>query len=554
MPSASTRIKLAYAIGLLVLVAYLSHCLALNYVIDDSYITFRYARNFVNGHGLVFNPGERVEGYTNFLWAMLLSAVLYAKPNTNLLFAAQVLGIGFGIATIVLVIRFPLLVGQEFGPFCLIAGAFLALNSAFCAWSTAGLETTLFTFLVFAGSYTYVYFQQTGRKFFLVPAIFALAAMTRPEGILIFGVTFLHLAVNQFRSRKAILSKQTLTWLAIFAAIYLPYYFWRLSYYGYPLPNTFYAKVGVGFDQYKRGMHYLLDYVRWYGGLIFLLPLPLLLRNKLKPWIEFFLLLIGTYCAYVIYVGGDGLGFFRFIVPITPFIYILCQEGLRVLYHALNKPFFNGSEWKTVAITCLLLAVSLGYTGRQSLRELLFPNHSRWYEPQSELSFPFIGKDHTYLSFDNYFVDRQAIAAKWLEANAAPNSLVASTPAGSISYNMNLRVIDMLGLNDVHIAHTRSLTQGRDRAGHEKGDGQYVLSRSPDYVLLGNVAVLPKQLTEEEMAKKLVRKSEHEIWADPTFHKNYELVSVKVSDDPIFRYFTFYKKKSLAIGQVSLIP
>jgi hypothetical protein len=145
------------------------------------------------------------------------------------------------------------------------------------------------------------------------------------------------------------------------------------------------------------------------------------------------------------------------------------------------------------------------------------------------------------------------MAAKWLEANASRDALVASTPAGSIAYNMSLNVIDMLGLNDNFIAHSRSVgeTRGWNRAGHEKGDGKYVLFRSPDYILLGNVAVLPKPLSEEEMAEKLVRKSEHEIWDDPDFHKNYELVSVKLNDEGVFRYFTFYRKKSINISQTN---
>ena len=42
---------------------------------DDAFISFRYARNLLEGHGLVFNPGERVEGYTNFLWVLELAAL-----------------------------------------------------------------------------------------------------------------------------------------------------------------------------------------------------------------------------------------------------------------------------------------------------------------------------------------------------------------------------------------------------------------------------------------------------------------------------------------------
>ena len=76
---------LYYAVILEIFTGYLWHCLAINYVEDDSFISFRYAKNFVNGDGLVFNPGERVEGYTNFLWVMMLSGFLWLIPTANLL-------------------------------------------------------------------------------------------------------------------------------------------------------------------------------------------------------------------------------------------------------------------------------------------------------------------------------------------------------------------------------------------------------------------------------------------------------------------------------------
>jgi arabinofuranosyltransferase len=174
------------------------------------------------------------------------------------------------------------------------------------------------------------------------------------------------------------------------------------------------------------------------------------------------------------------------------------------------------------------------------------PDRARWFEPQSELSFPGDSHDHSYRWFGNYFVDRLAVAARYLETHAPRGSLVASTPAGSIAYYMNHRVIDMLGLTDRHIARTAGIYQGEwqyGRAGHEKGDGPYVLSRAPDFILMGNVAVLPFPLDERSMATKLVFKSEHELWAEPEFHARYELVSVRLADSGPFQYFTFYRRK-----------
>ena len=55
-----------------VCLAALAHALWFDHTADDAYITFRYVDNWVRGHGLVFNPGERVMGYSNFLWVVVL--------------------------------------------------------------------------------------------------------------------------------------------------------------------------------------------------------------------------------------------------------------------------------------------------------------------------------------------------------------------------------------------------------------------------------------------------------------------------------------------------
>ena len=222
---------------------------------------------------------------------------------------------------------------------------------------------------------------------------------------------------------------------------------------------------------------------------------------------------------------------------------------LKPLERAAPRPSWHGLTLKAgfgaVAAACVLL------TGQQTLLRLLLRDHYRWHEPHSGLSFPGLGTDHSYNWFDTYFVERQALAARWLQSHAAPNALVASTPAGSIGYHMDLKVIDMLGLTDRHIAHKREASMGRGRAGHEKGDGQYVLSRSPDYVLLGNVVVLPEPISDADMPKKLVQKSEREIWATPEFHERYERVSVQLAAAGVF---TFFQKKGAATSNAHSVP
>ena len=61
----------------------LGHAFYFNYISDDAFITFRYADNFIRGKGLVYNAGERVEGYTNFLWLILLSLFIINSPRLS---------------------------------------------------------------------------------------------------------------------------------------------------------------------------------------------------------------------------------------------------------------------------------------------------------------------------------------------------------------------------------------------------------------------------------------------------------------------------------------
>src|SRR5437867_13225676 len=83
--------------------ALVAHSLVWNFVTDDAYISFVYARNLARHGQLVFNLGERVEGYTNFLWTVLLAGFLKIGVPAEL--ASRVLGAGFALATLGVTVR-----------------------------------------------------------------------------------------------------------------------------------------------------------------------------------------------------------------------------------------------------------------------------------------------------------------------------------------------------------------------------------------------------------------------------------------------------------------
>ena len=94
------------SIGLiaLILIILILHINYFRFVCDDAFISFRYAKNLVEGHGLVYNIGERVEGYTNFLWTLLLSA--FMGLGLDVVVVSQVLGILFSLFTVLLLLYF----------------------------------------------------------------------------------------------------------------------------------------------------------------------------------------------------------------------------------------------------------------------------------------------------------------------------------------------------------------------------------------------------------------------------------------------------------------
>ncbi|TLY31714.1 MAG: hypothetical protein E6K56_04560, partial [Ignavibacteria bacterium] len=163
------------------------HARLFEFIQDDSFITFRFIRNFTSGGGLVFNTGEYVEGYTSLLWALVLAAP--AKLGLNLVISSRYIGVGFGLAALYLLYRLSRqIAGSRSVPFMehlphvphvqsvvhvpsvspvppvpprgtsetvrdderrasgfsLIAVGLMAANGAAAYWSISGMETALF--------------------------------------------------------------------------------------------------------------------------------------------------------------------------------------------------------------------------------------------------------------------------------------------------------------------------------------------------------------------------------------------------------------------------
>jgi len=450
---------------------------------DDTHITLRYARNLADGYGLRFNPGEQpVEGYTNFLLTVFLAAC--AKVGLPLLTMAKIVSIGAAMGVVIATYWLTtLLLPGASG----LLRATPSLVMAGCGWfayfAAIGLETHLFALLVTVAACLVL-----RGKWPWAGLAFAAAYLTRPEGAGLWAVTFAWLVWQAWRASPrlrrfarrapaddapAIGVRDLCAFALPFAAIAGAHEAWRLAYYGAPLPNTFYDKVGSTAQQVRRGVGYAAHSLpQLHPVIIALLVASLVLIPSAviaSRAARYIALLSAAFIAYIILIGGDFIGP-RFFFHIFPFLIVLASAGVRSL-------------------------VGVGW--RRFDRADAGPGRSERGSPLAALAVALIAfwlfipmlPPNTFLkqrvaSTHMRVVTGLTALGDYLEVTAPPDATLAIDAAGVVPYISRLSTLDMLGLSDYHIAHTVVAT-GDGLPGHEKTDPAYILAQHPTYIAVG---------------------------------------------------------------------
>ena len=281
------------------------------FLCDDAFISFRYVRNLLEGHGLVFNPGEYVEGYSNFLWVLELAAI-WGLSGVAPERVAPWLSVAFTAGTIAAMLwwitRLPSL--SHRGLVGWMALGLVCSSATFAVWTSGGgLETRQFTFFVVLAVMCLSLYRDSRRGLLVVSLSLAAAALTRPEGALLAALCCGWFVIQ----RTADTGRLNLDWrrliclAAPLVVLVGTHFLWRYAYYGEWLPNTYYAKHVRPW--YESGFRYL-----WAAaletGLYLLIPLAAVaMRNRWRAsrdgiW-ALALLLVGVHMAYVMRIGGD---------------------------------------------------------------------------------------------------------------------------------------------------------------------------------------------------------------------------------------------------------
>jgi len=281
---------------------------------DDSYISFRIVNNWVEGRGMTWNPGQRVQGFTHPAWFFILSAahaLTHEIYYTALALSVCVAGAGLWLAA-------TRLAHDVWNALAVLLA--LSFSRAFVDYSTSGLENTLSHLLLFSGILGLV--RVASPRALFAPWIdlsFALLVLNRVDLGLIVAPSWLWLMWR--RKRAGAQPRQLLVQAVCVAAPLLVWWVFSIFYFGYALPNTAYAKLGVGVplsERVAQGLFYVLSLVATDPASALLLVVGLIcLSRGHEAWQRPMLLGVVFYLAYVISIGGDFMAGRFFTAPLA---------------------------------------------------------------------------------------------------------------------------------------------------------------------------------------------------------------------------------------------
>ena len=311
-------------------------------------------------------------------------------------------------------------------------------------------------------------------------------------------------------------------WALAFFAVVIPYFSWRMVYYGWPLPNTFYVKSAGGPGTWMLGLYYLRRFAEDFGvgflALVALLGWPVSWDWRRRDLFELTALITVAFAAYVVKVGGDFMGLYRFILPLAPLAAVVLQEAVRTLVQRLS-----GIVPRTVLVAAGVAAAAAFVAGSVQVSRKAAAGGSDW-AGGSGIDSP---------GYLKHYVDERVPIALWMAPHVRPQHLASVGGAGVIPYYSGIRSFDCFGLVDETIAHDPAMTIS-NRPGHQKWVSHgYLFARRPTIITHRYCINDPRCLQPEEAF----------------FRSNgYELVTATIPGLPPPSLYSFFKRIDRSFG------
>lgn len=410
---------------------------------DDAMISMRYADNWANGNGLVWNPDQRVEGYTTFLWTLIMGLChLPGLTPSHTCLLVQILGV---VALwLCLAATASLAKSSGLNP---VSGCIAVILTGtyynLIFFSLFGMETGLLTAMVIFAFADTVSCLRNRRANMHVSLWLAPIVLMRPDMLPVMLICSASVIVLASRGRsKAVIG------LVVSVCIVLAHLIWRHGYYGQWLPNTYYLKM-TGWaltERLKVGLRQSFE-------TILVLALPVVLAAAvLKRRSCHHSLLLGSFLfglAYQTYVGGDAWPLSRFVIPYVPGLFILSAEAMTVLAEEITKNAAGKLRYMTITVLAFLCMINVNIIHWDHLLLLTRPQ----------------------TTCDNWMNVKNVHAVRKYDFG---DVTVAVTWAGVFPYFSGLECVDLLGKCEAHIAKLDAHLDVK-RAGHNKYDIRYSL-------------------------------------------------------------------------------
>jgi arabinofuranosyltransferase len=512
------------------------------FLCDDAYIAFRYVQNSQLGHGYVWNapPFLPVEGYTCFLWVVLLDLVWsvfgveppVAANGLGLLFAA-----GYLLLTARMTQRLPLA-----GPLAPHRTAILALvmaglvtNACFLVWTSSGLETSLFNFLLIGWASAALFPPASpGARLLFLAGSASLLALTRPDGMLFLAATLVLLLAPGLLQRLPAGDSDARpsrgsngTWrhwpFALPLLLPLAHAVWRRSFYGEWLPNTYYAKYVAAWP--ASGIRYVASFALEYG-LWLLAALALWLGVVvLRSGPRWRVTRVGAQHAIVVATLVAHVAYYTFVIGGDHFEYRVYSHlpGLWLVaaVFVLDRLCARGALHAVPALSLLLCVVLLSWpipwihwskARALETREETFsltipmaealPPGLRWYGAWFDrlqhwlIVEHAVGKRHrehqVFLEFQRRrYPGPRLLDPSWQEQYPVLAADAVGVPGWVLA---RANVIDVMGLNDYVVARSHVDRRGQRRMAHDRRPPPGYLACFRPNVTEGPTRVLSRRL------------------------------------------------------------
>jgi hypothetical protein len=527
----------------------------LEFIKDDAYISWRYAHNLVTGNGLVFNRGEHVEGFTNFLWVLVVAP--FEALGWDVFQVCQVLGTALGIVCLALTARMTRWLQNDRGALWFVWGAvWLAGSSSFVLWAQAGLEQPLVSLLPVAGAYLLWRARERvnaaspnrdeagDRKHHLYAGlIMGAACMTRPELHLMAILAGLPLVFDAVRARR--ITRAQLLYVAGILVVTVPCHTFRYLYYGSLIQNTFYVKTGSGKEVWHVGLRTLRDMFlfNYSGVLVMVAPLAFANRQHRVEKVTMAIIAL-AFMAFYVSVGVDEMQWHRLYLPALPFLCMLAALGARNLVTLVAS--FVPEDRRERAV----MGALVGMWGAVSIAAAT----------SFRFSYEEMGGYNGHGDFAGTF---HPDLGKFLVRHERPHALVAFQDMGSTPYHApDIDFLDFFGLVDKTVAHARhdmGLHTFIGGAGdtQKKYDAQmreYFFQRSPEWTIFtiytprGQENQLAKEFDQDPTGGGFGDAFRHNsvqfgLWDDARFRDNY--VPVRTWPRSRSYYLTLFRRKDL---------